>query len=170
MGGWRPVDDRAALVLATVVAGCLPAPPDEAATTDGTGMGTGDCGVWHPDEDGDDFGDPVVTLATCRPAPGWVLDASDCHDGNADARPDQAAYFAVERGDESFDYDCDGFSSPEFFEQGSCEVPPLCARDEGWSAGIADCGRTEAYLTDCGPPIDARGCVGTAQERLQRCR
>lgn len=32
----------------------------------------------------------------------------DCYDNNANAKPGQTAYFGTNRGDGSFDYDCDG--------------------------------------------------------------
>ena len=40
-----------------------------------------------------------VSLATTTP---------DCYDSNANARPNQTAYFTVHRGDGSFDYNCNG--------------------------------------------------------------
>ncbi len=59
---------------------------------------------WHPDEDGDEFGDPAVTVEACGAPAGHVADATDCDDGDARFHPG-----AVESdcGD-PLDYNCDG--------------------------------------------------------------
>ena len=56
----------------------------------------------HPDEDGDDFGDPELSGDGCDPAQGWVEDAGDCDDADAAVNPE-----ATERCD-GMDQDCDG--------------------------------------------------------------
>jgi hypothetical protein len=38
---------------------------------------------------------------------GYVTDNHDCYDANGDAHPGQTKYFTVNRGDGSFDYNCD---------------------------------------------------------------
>jgi hypothetical protein len=50
---------------------------------------------------------------------------NDCYDGNPEARPGQTKYFGVPRGnnDNSFDYNCDGFS--EQLEPSQCSGGPI---------------------------------------------
>jgi hypothetical protein len=60
------------------------------------------CAVYHPDEDGDTFGDKNRSVETCSPAPNLVADGTDCNDGNAAINPR-----ATELCDR-LDNDCDG--------------------------------------------------------------
>lgn len=69
-----------------------------------------DLATWCRDADGDGYGDPADCVEVCwgLTVEGYVFENDgDCYDGNADARPGQTAFFAVDRGDGSFDYDCD---------------------------------------------------------------
>jgi len=43
----------------------------------------------------------------------YTVSGTDCYDDNANAYPGQTAYFATDRGDGSFDYNCDGNSNYE---------------------------------------------------------
>jgi len=59
-----------------------------------------------------------VSLATTTP---------DCYDSNANARPNQTAYFTVHRGDGSFDYNCNGTVEKKNTQIASCviaQAPP----------------------------------------------
>ncbi|OGZ23897.1 MAG: hypothetical protein A2896_03050 [Candidatus Nealsonbacteria bacterium RIFCSPLOWO2_01_FULL_43_32] len=65
-----------------------------------------DCesGFCYRDEDGDGY-----SMATGQKFCQTVASAgTDCYDANVNARPGQTSYFTVNRGDGSFDYDCDG--------------------------------------------------------------
>ena len=68
------------------------------AQAGGTSSGTGDCddnsavinpqSNWHPDSDGDSFGNPAISLVQClQPAEYFVLNASDCDDNDANIYP-----------------------------------------------------------------------------------
>jgi len=46
--------------------------------------------VWHPDADGDGYGDGGISVISCLDQPGHVTDASDCDDGNATVYPGAA--------------------------------------------------------------------------------
>jgi hypothetical protein len=64
-----------------------------------------------PDQDGDLFPTGTPAWLCPRPFPGTdyrEYGAVDCYDLNPAAFPDQAGAFGVQRGDGSFDYDCDG--------------------------------------------------------------
>lgn len=73
---------------------------------------------------------------------------TDCYDNNANAHPGQTSYFSTDRGDGSYDYNCDGSQTKH--------DPILCdSLNFGWSSiegVIPSCGATGNY---CKP-----GCVG----------
>jgi hypothetical protein len=58
--------------------------------------------TFYADADGDGFGNAAVTATGCYPAPGYVLDNSDCNDGNAAVNP------AATEICNGIDDDCDG--------------------------------------------------------------
>ncbi len=75
-----------------------------------------DGGVWSSrvmltDSDGDGYGAGSAQIyCVGELVPDGLAPASvpDCYSGSADAHPWQYSYFEVDRGDGSFDYDCDG--------------------------------------------------------------
>ncbi len=64
-----------------------------------------DASTWYADSDGDGFGDPLVSDTDCDQPTGYVADASDCDDSDADVNPD-----AEEIWYDGVDGDCDGWS------------------------------------------------------------
>ncbi len=113
----------------------------------------GECqsGNCYADSDGDGYG--VASGAVCKASASL---GNDCYDFNENAKPGQTSYFATNRGDGSFDYDCDssitsnladcyvywpGYNSPACTQgtilgQGSGTNP-------GWSSSPAsNCGST----------------------------
>jgi len=72
---------------------------------------SGNCYV---DVDGDRYA-PESGTKTCRADS--QLAGTDCYDSNANAHPGQTTYYSSHRGDNSFDYNCDG---AETKRQGSC--------------------------------------------------
>jgi hypothetical protein len=58
---------------------------------------------WFADTDGDGFGDPNASENDCVQPSGYLLDSSDCDDGDATISPD-----ALESCDTDVDDDCDG--------------------------------------------------------------
>jgi hypothetical protein len=77
---------------------------------------------YYRDSDGDGFGDATSSITSCSQPSGYVADSTDCYDRSADAHPGQTQAFATDRGDGSFDYDCDGKSTPEITAVKSCPV------------------------------------------------
>ena len=66
---------------------------------------------WGPDLDEDGFGDASVGVRACdRPEAGWIEDASDCDDRDADIFPG-----ADEVCGDAVDADCDGADGPALF-------------------------------------------------------
>jgi Notch-like protein len=79
-------------------------------------------------------------------ADGYTADV-DCDDSNPDVFPGQTAYFTYDRGDGSFDYDCDGIETKQYNSifQG-CSMSPLnniCV-GSGWSS-VPYCGVTATW-------------------------
>ena len=60
-------------------------------------------GNWHPDADGDGFGDPTSTAERCTAPGSHVADGDDCDDRNAAVNPD-----GVDDTCDGLDDDCDG--------------------------------------------------------------
>lgn len=86
---------------------------------------------WHPDADGDGFGDPTAQRLACVALPGEVADDQDCDDGDPARHPG-----APERCDAGDD-DCDG----EIDEGLDCDGAPdsgTPADGEGGGGGDGD--------------------------------
>jgi large repetitive protein len=108
---------------------------------------------WHPDADGDGYGDPNATLGACFQPTGHVLDASDCDDGRAETNPGATEYC------NGHDDDCNG----SIDEETAADVPTWyldgdsdgygealdtlqsCIRPSGYAGNASDCddGRAE---------------------------
>ncbi len=132
--------------------------------------------LWFLDLDRDGYGDKKRSKRSDHQPPGHVANALDCYDENPEAHPGQTHYFAQHRGDGSYDYDCDGRSSPreEALSSGCREsttlgIPTKCWADAGWISQIPACGRQGKWLAKC--EVEMLSC-GPAQEdkSLQECR
>jgi hypothetical protein len=126
---------------------------------------------WHEDLDGDGFGNPENPVVSCTQPPNTVLDNTDCFDGNGNVNPGQTAFFASDRGDGSFDYNCDSNEEQEFTNFGQCSSGTFgfCTRTIGWvnTQTIPQCGDSGSLLSSCPFSIP---CNGTTLDRQQRCR
>ncbi len=112
--------------------------------------------TWYQDDDGDGQGRAGVSTTACSAPSGYVSNADDCYDSNADAYLGQTAYFEDERGDGSWDYDCDGSETEEYADLSSCEESgDGCSGNDGWyysdwyGYGVPDCGDAWYWQTDC---------------------
>jgi hypothetical protein len=103
-----------------------------------------------PDADGDGYGDPAAEGEFCAVPEGWVQDASDCDDTDAQVSPD-----ALEACN-GYDDDCDGlvddddpvvsgattwWADVDADGYGSLEAPPIgsCEQPLGYVQGADDC-------------------------------
>ncbi|MBM4390748.1 MAG: putative metal-binding motif-containing protein [Deltaproteobacteria bacterium] len=66
-----------------------------------------DADSYYADADGDGYG-AGAAVAACDPPSGYAATDDDCYDASDDAYPGQADCFDTDRGDGSYDYDCDG--------------------------------------------------------------
>lgn len=108
----------------------------------GTGgaMARGDagspCPVFYRDADGDGFGAPGTATNACPRPDGYVANDGDCMDNNAAVHPG-APGAATDRGDGSFDYDCDGIETPEVTKFASCPtIDNACPPPNTWTGGF----------------------------------
>ena len=115
------------------------------------------CTTYYRDSDADGFGDPNLTECWCQPGGSTgeftVSNGGDCFDGNASASPNQQSYFNTDRGDGSFDYNCDGTPTKELTVSGSCNsvgssIGDCTLNTAGWDGGSPSCGDPGSYLYD----------------------
>jgi len=137
--------------------------------------------AFHPDVDGDGFGDPGITEIGCTSPPGWVATTGDCDDLDPVVHPDAAeACNQLDDNcdglvpDDEFDWDFDGFNgcggdcddtdievAPGQFEQvydgvdNDCDPLTLDDDLDGDGYGHADdCDDTDPAINpDNAPPI-----------------
>jgi hypothetical protein len=135
----------------------------------------GSCVLSYPDADGDGFGNPLgATTVECSMAlpPGRVIDNTDCYDANPHAYPgprkagDQHCstsgtftccynnWFFTDRGDGSYDYDCDGVETHQVNEWPNGTVCHFCDYGDGCSSSDTMCASSGEYATmaACGAP------------------
>jgi hypothetical protein len=114
----------------------------------------GDAAAWTiypmaPDGDGDFYTPDLLADACVGPIlsvpfpPGLGTVEGDCFDDNANAYPGQTSRFSVDRGDGSFDYNCDGMVSKGSVTQAvscMCNVSNICTATNDVYTPTADCG------------------------------
>jgi hypothetical protein len=116
--------------------------------------------VYYTDADGDGYGDPNTsneTYACSNSAPalpaGYVYNGSDCYDHNANAYPGSSFYSWQNRGDGSFDYNCDGWPTQMFStysctdqSTNTCNSPIGCGAPCHYHVGVY----TQGVVPACG--------------------
>ena len=133
---------------------------------------------WWADTDLDGYGDPSTGVLACEQPANHVPNGDDCYDGNKKAYPGQTAYQTGDRGDGSFDYDCDGVEAQEHTELGECEASEegdhACElEEEGWDGSVPDCGVRETWVDHCEASVSSSGdeiCSGSGSRVTQACR
>lgn len=133
---------------------------------------TGGRSYW-PDADGDRFGDASATPITACLAPqGFVADGTDCYDDNVRAFPGATGWFEVDRGDGSYDWDCDGQQQQRWTPVYVCGNGCWTGSTDGWVGSAPACGVEGAWGTDCdGNGTSPNFCqAGDEDDRTQACR
>jgi hypothetical protein len=137
----------------------------------GGAAGAGGCADpirYYADADKDGHGDPGSPLDSCTPPDNYVVSSDDCYDGNKDANPAQTAWFTDDRGDGSFDYDCDGDEVQQSTARGACQALAFCSATQGWQQQTAPgCGDPGKWVTGCGGVFPL--CPATTEDRVQEC-
>ena len=127
------------------------------------------CTTYFKDGDGDGYG---VSESQCLCVPDGVYkvgQTGDCYDANPDVWPGQPGWFTVQRGDGSFDYDCDGGNTMLHTQLGQCGVYFDCDTQVGWNAGApAACGSGGSWIYDCDWGVFS-GCSDDTTWQAQLC-
>ncbi len=139
-----------------------------------------DAGTWYLDADGDGYGDAGVGAAACEVPPGYVGDATDCDDTDADISPAAPEYC------DGADQDCDGdidedAVDPEVFYldadgdgYGDSELSvESCEAPSGYLVDSSDCDDTDATVYPgaeevCGD-AQINDCGATEEEAAAEC-
>ncbi len=115
------------------------------------------CDTYYYDYDNDGYG---TFLSRCLCDPGDVAyftatNNGDCYDNNSDARPGQTTYFYDDRGDGSWDYNCDFVESKSDTRTATydCDLCGFlntdCCYSNGWLGTVPSCGQTRNWGSGC---------------------
>jgi len=135
--------------------------PNGAACSSGNECTSGNC---YSNTDADADGYPAPTGKICQATAG---NADDCYDNNANAHPEQTTYYISNRGDGSWDYNCDGFEtkSPRLNCLSTLSTTsPRCTSimptgHPGFQTSIPDCGGGSSPTWVC-MSSGSSGCSG----------
>ncbi len=119
------------------------------SATDGT--------TFFLDSDGDGFGNPAQTIASCDDVAGYVSDSTDCNDGDADFHPDAVEADCADPND----YNCDGSVG---FADADGDGFPACqdCNDDLAAinpAGVESC---DSVDNDCDGAVDEAGAANSS--------
>lgn len=126
------------------------------------------CDNYYRDYDSDGYGSATDYKCLCS-GEGYYTSANngDCYDYNSSANPAQGGYFSTSRGDGSYDYDCDGSQTKYDTSSGNCSGAVwICSTTTGWESGVASCGITADYITDC----SGFSCDNSTTSKTQTCK
>lgn len=129
---------------------------------------SGQCVTYFRDADGDGYGNSAVAASVCGSAPpsGYVANASDCCDSDANARPGQAEWFSSANGCGNYEYDCVGGGVRRWESTTDCTASPRTActgSGAKWFEAVPSCGATgreahcswtgTAQVGECSPGV-----------------
>ncbi|MDP2308837.1 MAG: putative metal-binding motif-containing protein [Pseudomonadota bacterium] len=109
-----------------------------------------DAPVYYPDGDGDRYGDTSAPLASCAVPAGYVSDGIDCYDGNASVYPGSTVWLTADRGDGSYDADCDGGETQRYTHVSTTGIWGSCCWDPGWVTSAPACGASANWVDASG--------------------
>ena len=139
--------------------------------------GSSGCTTYYLDGDGDGYGVSTSSSCLCAPSSTYkVTNSADCYDSNSKASPAQTGYFTADRGDGSYDYDCDGAEDQRYTTMGSCPTNILrCSADAvvGWKGSTPPkCGASRNMITRCSydPTASLTTCTETTSATVQECQ
>lgn len=127
-----------------------------------------DCSSETPEESGEDMDNDGHAPMDAACERGFPKD--DCYDENPAASPEQAMFFESDRGDGSFDFNCDGQSEREFPTRPRCStiVEGCRVLNEGFLTPIPDCGMPGSRQSGCFDFMSV--CAPGFVADIQRCR
>ena len=124
-----------------------------------------DLDSWYADADGDGFGDADSSSASCDQPSGYVDDATDCDDADAEVNT------SADELCDGIDNDCDGLVDDEdddlddatttFYEDADGDgygdvdsTAELCEATSGWTDDTSDCDDSDAAVGPCGSCLE----------------
>jgi hypothetical protein len=117
--------------------------------------------VVSTDSDCDDLGEAGASQ----------LPADDCYDSNSSVFPGQTAYFSIDRGDGSYDYDCDTAETQQWTDAGYCDYSFFaCSGDVGWLSTTPACGDAASWQNGCEIGLNWSDCDVSYTTITQECR
>ena len=108
------------------------------------------CIAINPDMDGDGYSIDKATYCSQGATPTGT--ANDCQDDYSSVNPGQTSYFTIDRGDGSFDYDCNG-TEDSYYTAIVCGGAKI-----GWVNSIPACGAVGNYCPTAIYPYCSAGC------------
>ena len=123
------------------------------ASTDEVGA-TG-CTTYYYDYDADGYGSSSVSGQCSCSTSGYYTAgvATDCYDSNASANPAASSYSYYNRGDGSYDFNCDGASTQYSTAVYTCSTSwtgwSCSGYTSGWSGTAAACGAAGTWKSGC---------------------
>ncbi len=136
--------------------------------------------TYYRDEDRDAYGDPATAVTGCRSpgGSGWITRTGDCYDDNANAKPGQTMSFTDDRGDGSYDFNCDGVETKIYTAISPCHGPDGVGGPIGWKEiclesangmcirfqGVPACGVRADWI------FETNACPAQWVATQQRCR
>jgi hypothetical protein len=130
------------------------------------------CTNFYYDGDSDAYGIPGAVECWCEMGsyPYTGLTSNDCYDANDAANPANTSYHTSDRGDGSYDYDCNGSTQKQYEGiSGGCAwdiIDISCdSNGEGWESFVPACGSADLYIASCDAAYDYLcylGCLLTA--------
>ncbi|MBT9554874.1 MAG: thrombospondin type 3 repeat-containing protein [Myxococcales bacterium] len=115
--------------------------------------GAKSCKTYYPDADGDTYGAKVTGKCLCAKTASYAVENNDdCYDGNKYAKPGNGAWYVSQRGDGSFDYDCDGNETRRHtLPGGNCStILGFCSATQiGFVGSVPACGQSGKFLGGC---------------------
>jgi hypothetical protein len=125
------------------------------------------CTTYYYDFDGDGYGSTAGRCLCTQDGYYTSRYSTDCYDSNASANPGATSWFTNDRGDGSFDYNCDGSQAKYYSDRGSCSGAVwVCTTNAGWDGSVASCGSTASWIYNC----SGISCSKDRTTRQQSCR
>ena len=132
------------------------------------------CDAYYKDDDADGYGEEgSSSRCYCEPTGDYTAaNNDDCYDTNANANPAATAYYTVDRGDNSYDYNCDGSESKRYTSNYTCTGAVYVCIDStaGWGTSTdPNCGSTANWRSGCSATLTSCSYSSTSN-RTQSCR
>ena len=132
------------------------------------------CTTYYTDDDSDGYGASSPSQCACAASGTYSSTLkTDCLDSSSSVHPNASTYHTTDRGDGSFDYNCNSLESTEWDDVWTPTTSTILGltyctgATAGWVGSVAACGATADYATGCNLyPVSP----ATTVSRTQGCR